>query len=62
LCDADRAMLIRKRGEDFYRVALHCFPNEAIEKSAPIDLTSRVVAARALRDCAIAIGTVASTR
>jgi GAF domain-containing protein len=55
LCDADRAVLIRKRGEDFYRVALHGFPNEAIAemKSAPVDLSSRVIAARALRNCAI---------
>jgi len=55
LCDADRAVLIRKRGKDFYRVALHGFPNEAIAemKNAPVDVTSQVISARALRDCAI---------
>ncbi len=55
LCDADRAVLIRKRGEDFYRAALHGFPNEAVAemKNSPVDLTSGVIAARALRECAI---------
>jgi two-component system, NtrC family, sensor kinase len=55
LCEADRAVLIRKRGEDFYRAALHGFPNEAVAemKNAPVDLTSGVVGARALRECAI---------
>ena len=55
LCDTNRAVLIRKRGEQFYRAALHGYPDEAVAemKDVPIDFQSGTIGARALRSCAI---------
>jgi signal transduction histidine kinase len=53
LCVANRSQLSRKMGENFYRVALHGFPENAIAgmKNVPVDLNSDAVVARALRTC-----------
>ena len=54
LCDADRAVLTRKQGDQYYRAALHGFPTEAIAemKGVPVDLEAGTIVARALRSCA----------
>ena len=55
LCDASRAVLTRKRGDQFYRAALHGFPNEALAemKNTPVDVQSGTIVARSLRDRAV---------
>jgi signal transduction histidine kinase len=52
LCNTDRAVLIRKHGDQYYRVALHGFPDDAIAemKGVPVDLKGGSIAARALRN------------
>jgi GAF domain-containing protein len=53
LCDTDRAVLIQKQGDQYYRVALQGFPADAIAKMKgfPVDLKAGSIAARALRNC-----------
>jgi|SRR5579872_1866855 len=53
LCDTDRAVLIQKQGDQYYRVALQGFPDDAIAemKGFPVDLKAGSIAARALRNC-----------
>jgi two-component system, NtrC family, sensor kinase len=53
LCDTDRAVLIQKQGDQYYRVALQGFPADAIAemKGFPVDLKAGSIAARALRNC-----------
>ena len=53
LCDTDRAVLIQKQGDQYYRVALQGFPADAIAemKGVPVDLKAGSIAARALRNC-----------
>jgi GAF domain-containing protein len=55
LCDTDRAVLTRKIGDTYYRVALYGFPSEALVemKSMPVDLESGTIVARALRTRAV---------
>src|SRR5579872_1606040 len=50
LCDTDRAVLIQKQGDQYYRVALQGFPDDAIAKMKgfPIELMDGSIAARAL--------------
>src|SRR5579872_2055630 len=50
LCDTDRAALIQKRGDQYFRVALQGFPAEAIAKMKgfPVELMDGSIAARAL--------------
>jgi GAF domain-containing protein len=53
LCDTDRAVLIQKQGDQYYRVALQGFPANAIAemKGVPVDLKGGSIVARALRNC-----------
>jgi two-component system NtrC family sensor kinase len=55
LCDTDRAVLIQKQGDQYYRVALQGFPANAIAemKGVPVDLKAGSIAARALRNCTV---------
>jgi two-component system, NtrC family, sensor kinase len=55
LCDTDRAVLIQKQGDQYYRVALQGFAADAIAemKGVPVDLKAGSIAARALRNCTV---------
>src|SRR5436305_1467232 len=53
LCETDRAVLIQKRGDQYYRMALHGFSADAVAKmkGTAVDLEAGSIAARALRNC-----------